>query len=333
MDMRHLRYFVAIAEEGSLSKAAERLHVAQPALSQHMRNMELDLKTTLLFRSSRGVQVTEAGERLLHEGRHLIERFEQLHDIVRGDDIEPAGEVRFGVPGTVSQVLSARLIKETASRYPRVGVRIAEAMSGFILDWFRDGKVDIAVLYRGVDGRGLKLTQVLSEELKLFGPASTGVKGALAGRETIHLREAFALPLVVPSKGHGLRDLLDETAKRHCGGALNVQTELDSYQPIKTLVEQGLGYSILPAMAIKAECEAGRLASWRITDPGLHRNVFIAVPADRPLSKATRAIESLCHDLLRDLVTEGTWDARLTGAGDDHSTEAAMENSARIASS
>ena len=71
MDMRQLRFFVAIAEEGSLSKAAERVHVAQPALSQHMRNMELDLGTELLFRSSRGVQLTEAGGRLLIEARKL----------------------------------------------------------------------------------------------------------------------------------------------------------------------------------------------------------------------------------------------------------------------
>jgi LysR family nitrogen assimilation transcriptional regulator len=307
--MRQLRFFVAIAEEGSLSKAAERVHVAQPALSQHVRNMELDLKTELLFRSSRGVQLTEAGERLLTEARKLIAQFEELQDIVRGEEAEPAGEVRFGVPGTVSQVLSARLIQAVAERHPKIRLRIAEAMSGFIFDWLREGKVDIAVLYRGTDGRGLRLKQVLSEELRLFaGPGTELGKGG-----PVELCNAIRLPLVVPSPGHGLRDLLDEAAATHCGAEINAETEIDSYAPIKALVQQGFGFSILPAIAIKEECAAGRLVSWPLIRPEMRRKVFVAVPADRPLSAATRAVESLCGELLRQLVEEGTWEAELIG--------------------
>ncbi|MBB4018990.1 MULTISPECIES: LysR family transcriptional regulator [unclassified Chelatococcus] len=314
MDIRHLRYFVAIAEEGSLSRAAERVHVAQPALSQHVRNMELDLKTELLFRTSRGVQLTEAGERLVAQARHLLEAFDALPDQVRGDSVAPSGEVRFGVPGTVSQVLSARLIKETAKRYPRIKLRVAEAMSGFILDWLREGKIDIAVLYRGIDGRGLKLSHVLSEELLLFGPADATLDDARPFRDPIDYARAIALPLVVPSPGHGLRDLLDEVAAVECGAALNADTEIDSYAPIKTLVESGYGFSILPAMAIKAECAAGRLRAWPLARPQIRRKVFVATASDRPLPAAAVAIEALCHDILRQLVIEGTWDASLAEA-------------------
>jgi LysR family transcriptional regulator, nitrogen assimilation regulatory protein len=311
MDMRQLRYFVAIAEEGSLSRAAERVNVAQPALSQHMRNMEADLKVELLFRSSRGVKLTEAGERLLAKARPLIMDFEGLADHVRGEDVEPAGEVRFGLPGTVSQVMSARLIEATARRYPKIKLKIAEAMSGFIFDWLREGKVDIAVIYRGNDARGLKLVHVLSEELRLFTGAVAARDAARPLAGAVPFSEAAALPLVVPSPGHGLRDLLDELATRHCQAPLNAQTEIDSYQPIKTLVAQGMGFSILPAMAIKAECAEGRLVSWPLIAPEVKRDVFLAVPADRPLSAATLAIEALCLELLRDLVGEGTWEAVL----------------------
>lgn len=311
MDMRHLRYFVAIAEEGSLSKAAERVRVAQPALSQHMRNMELDLKTELLFRSSRGVQLTEAGERLLKQARQLLGQFDELHDIVRGADVEPSGEVRFGVPGTVSQVLSARLIREAAIRFPKIKLRIAEAMSGFIFDWVREGKVDIAVLYRGADGRGLRLQEVLLEELRLFGAADARIGRAKPFVDAVDYASAIDLPLVVPSPGHGLRDLLDEVASIQCGKALNARTEIDSYAPIKILVEEGLGFSILPAMAIKAECQAGRLVSWPLANPQMRRKVFVAVPADRPMAAATAAIEKLTLELLTQLVSEGTWEAEL----------------------
>jgi LysR family transcriptional regulator, nitrogen assimilation regulatory protein len=120
--------------------------------------------------------------------------------------------------------------------------------------------------------------------------------------------------LIVPSPGHGLRDLLDEMALSHCETSLNARTEIDSYAPIKTLVEQGLGYSILPAMAIKAETEAGRLVSWRIGEPDLRRQLMVATPADRPMSSATKAIENLTMEMLSRLVGEGVWDARLLGA-------------------
>jgi LysR family transcriptional regulator, nitrogen assimilation regulatory protein len=311
MDIRHLRYFIAIAEEGSLSKAAERLRVAQPALSQHMRNMEMDLSTELLFRSSRGVQLTESGERLLAQARKLVGQFDLVADIVRGTDLEPAGEVRFGIPGTVSEVLSARLIQETARRYPRIRLRIAEAMSGFILDWLREGKVDIAVLYRGADRHGLTLSEVLSEELLLFGGPQAHVEGADGPGATVPFCEAIRLPLAVPSPGHGLRELLDGLATHHCAAALNVRTEIDSYTPIKALVEQGFGFSILPAMAIRKECAAGRLKSWPLSAPQVRRTVFVAMPADRPPSTATAAVEALCLEVLRQLVREGAWDATL----------------------
>lgn len=315
MDIRHLRYFVTIAEEGSLSKAAERLRVAQPALSQHVRNMERDLRTELLFRSSRGVQLTEAGVRLLQQARPLIGQFDQLEEVVRAEDVEPSGEVRFGVPGTVSQVLSARLIQEAAKRYPGIRLRIAEAMSGFIFDWLREDKIDVAVLYRGVDSRGIRLKQVLSEELLLFGSKDARVGRARPFQDAVDYAKAISLPLAVPSRGHGLRDLLDEVALQHCGRTFEAHTEIDSYAPIKTLVEQGLAFSILPAMAIKQECEEGRLVSWPIAKPELRRKIFISVPADRPLSTATLAIEKLCHELLQQLVNEGTWEARLEEGG------------------
>lgn len=311
MDIRHLRYFVAIAEEGSLSKAAERVRVAQPALSQHVRNMERDLRTELLFRSSRGVQLTEAGERLVAQARRLIGDFEALAEIVRGDNIEPAGEVRFGVPGTVGQVLSARLIRETAKHYPKIKLRIAEAMSGFILEWLREGKVDIAVLYRGIDGRGLLLEEVLSEDLLLFGPADAVIRDARPFRDPVDYARAIALPLIVPSPGHGLRDLLDEVAAVECGAAVNAAIEIDSYVPIKTLVENGLGFSILPAMAIKAECAAGRLRAWPLVKPEMRRKLFIATQSSRPTSSATLAIKALCRSILRQMVIEGTWQAQL----------------------
>lgn len=313
MDIRHLRYFLAIADMGSFSKAAEKIRVAQPALSQHIRRMELSLGTDLFHRTPHGVELTEAGARLVQHGRQLMEMFDAIPGRVRGAPVEPSGEVRFGVPGTVSQALSARLIREAAARYPKVQLRVAEAMSGFIHDWLRHGSVDVAVLYRGIHGRGINLTNVLSEELRLFGSASAKIGNSKA--KSVTFADAVQLPLILPSPGHGLRDQLDEVASVTCGARLSPISEVDSYAPIKLLCEQGYGFSILPAMAIKAECEAGRLRSWKVTEPDLRRSVCIATMADRPMTAASQAIESLCREILRQLVVEGVWQARLLEEG------------------
>ena len=110
MDIRQLRYFIAIVEARSFSRAAEQLHVAQPALSQHVLAMEAELGVALLYRGARGVVPTEEGLRLLDRAQAIQAQLAALHDHVRGREARPSGEVRFGMPGTVSEQLGVPLI-------------------------------------------------------------------------------------------------------------------------------------------------------------------------------------------------------------------------------
>ena len=304
MDLRQLRYFVAMVECGSITRAAQRLAVAQPALSLHIRNMEADLGTPLLFRTPQGVQPTEAGAVLLRHARLILAQFEQAQAEIRGTLAEPAGEVRLGLPSSISQILGVPLILAARERLPKVRLRVAEAMSGYVLDWLRQGRVDLGLLYGEVADRGLRSTSLLSEELVLFGPA-TGHGPAGAGR--VALAALPGHPLVLPSPGHGLRDLLDQVA-RLAGITLHPGVEIDAYGAIKTMVEQGLGVSVLPAHAVRREVAEGRLRVWRF-EPSLVRTVHMAMPTDRPLPHAVRAMEVLCRTVLSDLVRSGEWHA------------------------
>ncbi|MCJ8056111.1 LysR substrate-binding domain-containing protein [Shinella curvata] len=306
MDLRQLRYFVAIVEQGSFSKAAATLNVAQPALSLHVRNMEADLGTALLFRSPQGVMATEAGEILLRNARIIIDQFSIAQEEIRGHEAEPTGEVRLGLPGTISQILSVPLIIAARKRYPKIKLRIAEAMSGFITEWIRESRVDVAVLYIPVEDRVLTSYPVLTEELCLLGPvtAMEDVKTPAFGQVT--LKQVAPLPLILPSSSHGLRELLEREAS---AGKLDLNTviDVDSYGNIKELVEKGMGYSILPFNAIAREVRDGRLRSWRISKPELKRDVHLVHLADRPMTNAVSAIESLCRDTLLELAATGQW--------------------------
>ncbi len=304
MDIRQLRYFVAILEQGSFSRAASTLNVAQPALSLHVRNMEADLGAALLFRTPQGVVATEAGEILLRHARAIIDRFAAAQEEIRGHEAEPSGEVRLGLPGTISQILSAPLILAARERYPKIRLRIAEAMSGYIAEWLRERRVDLAVLYGPAGDRALVSQPVLTEALCLLGPAQPMPGVTLPEAGTVTLRQAAALPLILPGPGHGLRALLERETKDF---ALNAVIDIDSYGNIKELVEKGVGCSVLPFNAIAREVGEGRLRHWRIGEPELQRVVHLARAADRPATNAAAAIEALCRDTLLELAATGRW--------------------------
>jgi LysR family nitrogen assimilation transcriptional regulator len=310
LDVRQLRYFIAVVEAGSFSRAAERLHVAQPALSQHVLAMEAELGIFLLHRSARGVKPTEEGLRLFDEARTIQTRISGLRDHVRGGDARPYGQVRFGMPGTVSEQLSVPLIEAAQKEFPDISLRIAEAMSGFVLDWLREGVVDIALLFDAPDTKGLIRHEALSEEIVLFGAAD--IKGAPKGPD-IALHAALRLPLVLPSPSHGLRMLIDAAALA-AGIDVHPSVEIDSYRQIKRLVARGAAFAILPISAIEAEVRSGAMRAWRLQKPAIRRRVILAYPADRQLSGASRAVLQLGWHVLRDIVQSGIWRAQWTGA-------------------
>jgi LysR family nitrogen assimilation transcriptional regulator len=306
MDLRQLRYFIAIVEQGSFSKAAEILNVAQPALSLHVRNMEAELGSPLLFRSPQGVVATEAGEILIRHARIIVEQLSIARHEIKGQETEPSGEVRLGLPGTISQILSVPLIIEVRKRFPKIKLCIAEAMSGFVTEWIREGRIDLAVLYQPVSDNALSSSEVISEELWLLGPTRppTGVKPPASG--AVGYATVTQLPLILPSADHGLRMLLEREAAAR-GLSLDPVIEVDSYANIKGLVEEGIGYSILPYNSIAHGVQSGRLLAWPITQPEIKRSVHLAHPADRPLSYAVSSVHALCRTTLLNLVAKGKW--------------------------
>lgn len=300
MDLRQLRYFLAVVDAGSFTAAAESVHVAQPALSLHVKKMEEALGVPLLLRGAQGVTTTEAGALLAARARRLLVEFEQSLEDVKTLGLEPAGSVRIGLPGTISTILSVPLIREVQARFPGIKLVIAEAMSGFVQDWLRNAQADLGVIYVDPREAGLAAAPLIDEELVLVvrpGEEKPGTAAALL---------LARLPLVVPSGAHGLRQLVD----RHLavlGLRAEPAIEVDSFTSIKTLVAGGHGCSILPYYAVAQDVAEGRLASLRLTEPPLWRSAYLIRPANKPMSHATEAVaEALVH-VVRELIADGSW--------------------------
>lgn len=306
MDLRQLRYYLEIVEQGSVSRAAARLNVAQPALSLHLRNMEAELGTALLIRSRSGVTPTEAGEILRRSAQRILSEQALVMDEIRNLGTEPAGEVRLGLPGTISDILTVPLIEAARRRYPQIRLTVSEAMSGFVANWLRDGKVELALLYLDAREPGLECTRLAEEQLVLFAaPRHLAMTQAT-------LADLSTQPLILPTRSHGLRQMLERAAEG-AGVTLAPIIEADSYKTIKALVMRGGGVSILPLQAVAAEAQAGKVVVRRF-DPALWRSLWMVNRTNAPGTRSVRAIRSLIVEETRRLVEDGAWTgAQLTG--------------------
>lgn len=311
MDVRQLRYFIAIAEVGSVSRAAERLGVAQPSLSQQIRAMEMHFGVTLLRRTPRGVVPTEAGLRLVERGRTILGQFAELRAAVVDGVDAPAGEVRFGMPTSTVSVLSVPLIEAARSRLPAVRIHIVEAMSQILFDGMRRGEVDLAILSEPPHCQGLVMHPLVSEPLHLFG---TPAMMAQHADGPVPMETLLELPLILPGRPNGLRVLLEETAAA-MRRSLRPVLEMNSQSQIKLLVRRGHGLSVLPLASLQQEVAAGGIMTAGIGTPPLCRPIFLAHVAGVPLTRRSEAVADLAWNCVRDLVRRGAWPAQWVDEG------------------
>ena len=300
MDIKQLKYFIAIAEEGSLSAASMRLRVAQPSLSQHVIKVERELGVTLIERSPRGIVLTESGHTLLRHAREICSSMDLCREKVRQSAGTPQGPVAFGLPSSVSMVLSVPLAETVLVELPKVRLRAIEAMSGFIRAWLEDQTIDLGFLYDNSDNRNFSVRQLMSEHLHFFAaPDNWPLRGEPGA--PVALGEIQALDLILPSQHHGLRQTLERYADA-AGGSFNVVIEMDALSQIKELVVRGSGYTILAPAAAHDRVRQGELVSSPIVEPVLSRPVCLVRNLAKPFTEACRAVERITLDVVEDLV-------------------------------
>ncbi len=297
MDIRQLRYFVRILEARSFTKASEKLRIAQPALGLQIRKLEDELGVQLLVRHSRGVSPTEAGLLLARHAEVLIKQLDRARQDLIDFSGPPRGSLSLGMTPTTSLVLAAALVKRCKRDLPGVSVSIVEGLSETLMEWVADGRLDLAFTYNPHAVKGLACEPLLSEDLFFIGPGS----GAAAVGAPVRFADIAGRPLVLPSRPILLRTMIDEAAEGR-DYDLNITFETNSVPTLKELVQESLGYTILPFGAVRREVEDGRLSAQRITDPSIARTLHLAGSHKRPASKATDALRDLIRELIRESI-------------------------------
>lgn len=308
MDVRHLRYFLAIAEEGSLSGAAVRIGIAQPSLSQHLKTLEGRLGVALVSRSSRGVTLTEAGEVLVGHARRIVAALEEASEEVRLAGSEPRGQVTVGLPSSVSMVLSVPLAETLRVETPQIRFRASEAMSGHIREWLEDGSIDFGFLYGLEACRHMRARRLLVEELHVFAAADSWPFETPPGTP-VPLAEVARHELVLPSAGHGLRAMVEHYAKAS-GIALRIWLEMDALAQIKEIVARGSAATILAPASARDRTERAEMLSAPIAAPVMRRPVYLVKHPARRQTRATAEVERITLAVTEELVGRGLWPAR-----------------------
>jgi len=255
MDLRQLEMFRAVAEQGTFTKAAERLHVSQSAVSRQVQLLEEELGGVLLHRSGRGVTLTEAGELLLRM-THRVERDvqEALAQISQTHSLQ-RGVLHIGGGMTVCLYVLPRLLKKYRRQYPRVDFRVTTGSSDKILELMRAHDVDVALLTLPIVSKDIEVLPALSEEMVIV----TAPGHPLSRERTVDPKSLARYPLILYEAGSNTRKVLDRFFQEE-GVPVEVAMETENVEIIKAMVASGLGVTIVPYTPVAKDVRAGRIA-------------------------------------------------------------------------
>jgi LysR family transcriptional regulator, hydrogen peroxide-inducible genes activator len=284
MELHQLRYFCAVAETSSFSRAAEQSHVSQPSLSQQIMKLEDELGARLFDRLGRSVRLTEMGKTFLPRARAVLRELEAAKgDVVERKDFV-GGLVTVGVIPTVAPYFLPQSLTSFSRKFPQVRLTVVEEITPVLLEHLRASKVDLAILALPIRGHEFDASPLLTE--RLF--AALSKKHKLASRRALSLKDLRAEPFLLLRDGHCFRD----TAVAACDRArLHPQIIFESgqFSSLLSMVGAGMGVSIVPEMAIekKSHCRYVRIA-----DDQAARTIGAVVLRGRSLTRAHHAFLS-----------------------------------------
>jgi DNA-binding transcriptional LysR family regulator len=291
MELRQLRYLVALAEELNFTRAAAREHVAQPALSQQIRRLEDELGLALVERTTRQVALTQAGEILVARARRVLAELEAAGNelqALRGVD---AGHITIGAMHTMGPIDLSLPLALFHNLHPGVGLTVRENSSEEMAELLRVDELDLAFLSvtERVESHGLGLHQLVSEELVVLLP----LDHALSGSPRVKMAELAEEQFISFRTGARLRELLF-AAGRQAGFEPRVTLESNESQRIRRLVARGFGVAILPRS--DAERPGADVAVSRLVEPSLRRDITLAWREGRRLSPAAAEFLDLARE-------------------------------------
>jgi LysR family transcriptional regulator, nitrogen assimilation regulatory protein len=301
MNLRRLQYFVKIVDVGSLTQAADILHIAQPALSQQLATLEGEVHQQLLLRTKRGVTPTEAGRVLYRHAQLILRQCEQAQVEMQDASQQLTGAVAVGLaPGTAAASLAVPLLRAVRTRHPGILLYLNETYGTTLSELVMNGRMDMAVLYGGrVAVHGLSFLQLLKERLCLVGPVDMEAPSG-----DVPLRQLVDTDLFLARPYNVVRRMVDE-AFGGLGMTAQVVAEVESASTLTEVIQEGLGATILPESMARQIVASGGAWHRRIIDPVIEAPLALCQSDHLPLSEPAEAVRRIVLGLV------GAWPENL----------------------
>lgn len=303
MELRQLRYFVAIVDHGSLSRAARVLHIVQPALTQQIQQLEEELGTSLLHRSAQGMQATDAGKILYEHALAILKQIADAKSAVNQSTDKPSGTVALGIPQSASGALALPLLKAVRAAYPDIVFQLTEELTGNLTEQLASGRLNLAILFDDGQLGKFHCKPLVEEEMMFITRADSQFA---CKRKTIALEKVLAVPLILPSIQHGVRPRIEQVVRDY-GKRIDNVIDITSIAILKSAILADMGATILPVSPLLAEIQRGEMRACAISDVALSRTVSLCSSKNIPLTNAAMAVEKLVLDVAHDLCSSGQW--------------------------
>jgi LysR family nitrogen assimilation transcriptional regulator len=306
LETRKLRYFIAIADAGAMSRAAAALSVAQSALSHHIVELEKELGIKLLDRQARGIALTAAGRRLYEHASAIVAALDKAEMDIKTFTEVASGPVSVGLCPTVVEAISLELMQAVRKSCPQVHLTIVEGMSPNLMERVLLGELCLAAIYNPPRDSRLASQPILDEELYLVGrPDLIGQSSQPIAFADIPERAIVGL-----NSPPGSRALIQAQILRNQIRP-SPALEIASLSALRKALRGGLGCSILARATVAADLAEGLYHARRIVRPTLTRTLHILALADRPQPRAFVEVKALLADVISGAVNAGAWQARL----------------------
>jgi LysR family nitrogen assimilation transcriptional regulator len=293
MRFRQLRYFCKIVECGSFSRAAATIHIAQPALSQQISELEAQMGVELLQRSARGVKATRAGEILYKEGLIILKQLDALPALVRSNTGVVEGSVSLGIVRALGPRIAGDIVAACREKLPKVTLKLSAADSASLRERVEAQSLDMAIVFEPEFQQPPLARQPLFRQRVYFLPTETMPDPTAP----LSLAQLAQMPLVMPSQPNVARVLLEQ-ALSAAGLSPTIVVEVDDLATILASVRSGLGGTIITTGNL-AGIGAGDLLPPMLIEPALHVTASIISDSATPLSRAGEALRSLLAPLIK----------------------------------
>ena len=304
MDARALRYFQAVVEFGSYSRASEYLRISQPAISRQVGQLENELGKALFVRSGLGATPTDAGRLLFERSQPILRQLEEAVAEIKSAAGGSTGTIAMAIPPGVGHFLLPPLVKSYQKLFPNILLKIISGFSGFIHETLVRGRADVACLHGPMPQKGFKIVPLLEEEVFLVGKRGT----LPSTRSHISTTDLLRLPLILPGRSHTSRRILEERAFAS-ELTVNLMMVVDDTSLIRTLLRKGLGFSVLSQGAFQNALDRKELES-RPIRPRMSWPLAMMTASGRPRSEPLEALMGAIRGTVRELISSGEWPAK-----------------------